>query len=136
LRDKLAEYMIPANFFFFDRFPVNASGKTDRGKIGDLVSDRLSDCERVFSQPDKSAEQVLSVIREINSALTQERILGAKNLIDAGMDSLSFVRFTVALEEQFGLRLDEATVVELSMMPFGDLVARVGLKSDSIVQPS
>ena len=39
--------------------------------------------------------------------LSRKNIMSAKNLFDAGMDSIAFISFTTDVEHKFGMTLDQ-----------------------------
>lgn len=123
LRSGLPDYMVPSNIYFFDRFPTNASGKADRAAIAREIALRMQSRAPEAGEGARVADQLMAIIHEINPSLPSDRILGAASLIEAGMDSFGFVRLTMSLEERFGLELDQEKVANLSVLPFGDLVA-------------
>ncbi|MEM7752317.1 MAG: non-ribosomal peptide synthetase [Pseudomonadota bacterium] len=119
---RLPDYMQPTEFVSFDRFPRNSSGKADRAAIASAVRERLSSgADLAPISPEK--RRVLDAVRRAAPAVSAKSVLQAPSLLDAGMDSLSFVEFTMLLQQEFGHTLDEAGVVRLSEMPF-DAIAR------------
>ncbi len=120
----LPDYMRPSEFVAFERFPRNASGKADRAAIARVVQEHLSGDAQLG---DMTAEErhLLEAIRRAAPAVSVDSALTSPSLLDAGMDSLSFVEFTMTLQEEFGVTLDEAGVVSLSEMPFAAIVKDV-----------
>ena len=64
--------------------------------------------------------------------LSTEQILRAKNLFDAGMDSLAFVSVTTEIEHTLGLSLDQESVILLAEMSFDEIVAEAQGKTQRL----
>ena len=77
-----------------------------------------SGTSQVKGRSSRVTDLVMEAVLEQAPHLKPSDILNARNLMDAGLDSLGFVGFTAALEEGLGLALDEQTIVELAEMPF------------------
>ena len=121
---KLPDYMVPAMIFCVPEFPKNASGKVDRRGLAELLE------ERAHRDADTSGlgEEAAFLLRSILAhapLLSRDNIVSARNLFDAGMDSIAFISFTTDVEHEFGLALDQDTVIQLSEMSFDDIVAEV-----------
>ncbi|WP_264214769.1 non-ribosomal peptide synthetase [Leisingera thetidis] len=118
--ETLPDYMTPSRLMSFAQFPRNASGKIDRGAAGALLAAALeqgSGGDGPGRRGEKRRRKLIAMIRKINPAIAAEDILSAGNLMDAGLDSLGFVTFTVELEKAFGLELDQQGVSALSYLP-------------------
>ena len=118
--ETLPDYMIPSRLISFTQFPRNASGKIDRGAVGaQLVAalEQGSSQETAQRRGEKRRRKLIAMIQKINPAIAVEDILSASNLMEAGLDSLGFVTFTVELEKAFGLELDQQGVSDLSYLP-------------------
>lgn len=101
-----------------------ASGKIDRGAIGQRVVQRLEKMNAA-AQPKKKMkryDRLIQFAQEINPALSREEIEKAENLMDAGLDSMGFVDFTIKLEKQFGLELTQDSAAKLSRMSLWQMV--------------
>ena len=122
LADRLPEYMVPADIHVLDRFPLNASGKTDRAAIAVTVAERQTRSRATSANLSRFQAQVMDVILGVAPALSATRVLAAESLLGAGMDSLSFINFTMAVETEFGITLSQEEVVAFSEMPFARLV--------------
>jgi len=119
----LPEHMVPATIFCLPEFPKGASGKIDRLGLADLLADKA----RLESEADTSglsdeAALLLKSILTHAPLLSRKNIMSARNLFDAGMDSISFISFTTDVEHQFAISLDQDTVIQLSEMSFDDIV--------------
>jgi amino acid adenylation domain-containing protein len=124
MADKLPDYMSPARVLVMKHFPKNASGKVDRGAIGQRVVKRLEKMNAA-AQPKgrmKRYDRLIQFAQEVNPALSRAEIEKAENLMDAGLDSMGFVDFTIKLEKQFGLELTQDSAAELSRMSLWQMV--------------
>lgn len=121
---RLPDYMSPARVLVMPQFPKNASGKVDRGAIGQRVLKRLEKMNAA-AQPKKKMkryDRLIQFAQEINPALSRQDIEKAENLMDAGLDSMAFVDFTIKLENHFGLELTQDSAAELSRMSLWQMV--------------
>jgi len=119
----LPGYMVPSMIFCVAEFPKNASGKVDRKALGDeLIHKAKDESEADTSEMSREADILLKAILTHAPLLSRRNILNAKNLFDAGMDSLAFISVTTEIEHHFGMSLDQDTVIQLSEMSFDDIV--------------
>ena len=72
-----------------------------------------------FNRPDGE------VLKSDEAGIREQVVSVARNLFDAGMDSIAFISFTTDVEHEFGLALDQDTVIQLSEMSFDQIVAEV-----------
>ncbi len=123
LKGALPDYMLPASIHAIPDFPRNASGKADRKALAEVMERKITS----ESSPALSAQQaaVMDAILSVAPALSPARITKAANLLDAGMDSVAFVSFTMEIERRYGITIDKETVVRLSETPFDALVAEL-----------
>lgn len=128
---KLPSYMVPSRVLCLPRFPVNASGKSDRKAIAKQVQD-IFDREyfdAAFNELDPGSKLLLKIVLRISPQLQALSVVQCKSLLDAGMDSLSFVALTVELEQAFSVKLDHDLVAEIAEIPFSSILStllRVG----------
>lgn len=130
----LPEYMIPSAVFCVPEFPKNASGKIDRRGLGELLAERARDSSE-FDTSGMSAQAafILKAVLTHAPLLDRNAIMGARNLFDAGMDSIAFISFTTDIEHEFGLSLDQDTVIQLSEMSFDEIVAEASGQTRKLV---
>jgi acyl-coenzyme A synthetase/AMP-(fatty) acid ligase/acyl carrier protein len=123
IRATLPEYMLPSMIFCVPEFPKNASGKMDRKALGDVLQGMASDDgEQSDATLCREADNLLRAIKTFAPLLSTSNIMSAKNLFDAGMDSLAFVSVTTEIEHSLGLALDQDTVIVLAEMSFDEIV--------------
>jgi len=126
----LPDYMVPSMIFCVTEFPKNASGKVDRRALGEMLLDNAKeDSEAESSEMPREADILLKAILTHAPLLSRQNILSARNLFDAGMDSLAFISVTTEIEHHFGMSLDQDTVIQLSEMSFDDIVMEARGKS-------
>ncbi len=125
IKGHLPDYMTPTRVLVMPQFPKNASGKVDRGAIGQRVLKRLEkqNQQSAPKQKMKRYDRLIQFAQEINPALSRKELEQAENLMDGGLDSMGFVDFTVRLEKHFGLELTQETATELSQMSLWQMVA-------------
>lgn len=121
LTDRLPEYMVPSEIVAVERFPRNASGKANRAGIAALVAEQLSDVE--FPEGlSEAATRLLNALRTAAPGVSAKSLLSAQNLLDAGVDSLAFVEFTMLLQRDFDLSMDQDGVERMAEMSFSQIV--------------
>lgn len=130
LKRSLPDYMVPTDLRSLGQFPKNASGKIDRGAIGALVT--ANPAAAASGQPKRVRKQVIELVQAINPAITRERILEAPDLMEAGLDSLAFTEFTLALEKTFGIALNQMLVARMSEMSIQNLVPLIKRRMENI----
>jgi amino acid adenylation domain-containing protein len=119
----LPEYMVPSMIFCVPTFPKNASGKVDRKALADELLRRAREDSGSASQGmSREAGILMDSILTHAPLLSRRNILDAKNLFDAGMDSLAFIAVTTDVEHRLGLSLDQDTVIQLAEMSFDEIV--------------
>ena len=123
-RAALPGYMVPAAVHPVAEFPRNPSGKVDRKALAAQVT--AGPGQGRMPALTRRQRAVMDAILGVAPGLSPDRVMRAENLLDAGMDSLAFVSFTMEVERRFGRTIDEATVVHLSEVPFDTLVAELG----------
>ncbi|MGB3443712.1 MAG: amino acid adenylation domain-containing protein, partial [Actinophytocola sp.] len=116
LRERLPEYMVPADMVAFDRFPVNANGKLDRDALP--VPEAPSGGGR---PPETERERRLC---EVYERVLDVRPVGADDdFFVLGGHSLLAIRLVNAIRTTFGLELDVRTVFDAPTV--ADLAARL-----------
>lgn len=131
LKAALPDYMVPTDLRTLGQFPKNASGKIDRGAIGQLVTTTPAPTSGVVrgngpaGQPQRVRKTLIELVQAINPAITRERILEAPDLMEAGLDSLAFTEFTLTLEKTFGIALNQMLVARMSEMSIQNLVPMI-----------
>ena len=119
----LPDYMVPAMIFCVPAFPKNSSGKVDRKALSAQLEERAeADHDIDMSGMPDEARVLLKSILTHAPLLSIDNVMHAKNLFDAGMDSLAFISVTTDIEHEFGMSLDQDTVIQLSEMSFTEIV--------------
>lgn len=123
LSKTLPDYSVPSSTFELHSFPKNTSGKTDRKAIIRALQKRIAAKNNIDAN--SYEERILSTILAIKPSLEINSIYTAENLLEAGLDSLDFVRLTLQFEEAFGVSLTESSVARMADLPFSKLCSLV-----------
>jgi amino acid adenylation domain-containing protein/non-ribosomal peptide synthase protein (TIGR01720 family) len=101
LRDRVPEYMVPANFVMMDALPLTSNGKVDRRALP--APDSVGrGSEGFFAAPRSRVEKVLARIWA--EVLTLERVGIHENFFELGGDSILSIQ-VIARANQAGLQL-------------------------------
>ncbi len=125
----LPAYMVPTAARILATFPKNASGKVDRGRIGQDIADEAQSA----AKPDKGTNvrrQLINMAIQINPGLTPKHILSASDLMEAGLDSIAFIELTMQIEKTFGIELDQNLVAEMAEMGIKRLARFIRIRRD------
>ena len=93
LEQTLPKYMVPSAFVILDAFPLTHNGKVDRNSLPQ-PEDAVTNPDGSYVPPRTPTEEALAAT--LCSVLGAGRIGVQDNLFDAGLDSLSMVRFILA----------------------------------------
>jgi amino acid adenylation domain-containing protein len=94
LGQHIPEYMVPAQFRFIDKLPLNASGKLDRAALSVRTTPTIS-ANSFSRQSDPLAGDVSKIWQE---ALGVDQISAQDNFFELGGDSIAAVQVTTALQ--------------------------------------
>jgi amino acid adenylation domain-containing protein len=118
LRARLSEYMIPADFFVLDAFPLTPSGKVDRQALSTAKAERPA-TESAYAAPQTEVERsIVAILQEI---LGVERVGINDNFFDLGGHSLLLVKLQSRLQKMFKR---EVSLVELFENPTAGSLTR------------
>ncbi|WP_245922498.1 non-ribosomal peptide synthase/polyketide synthase [Nocardia nova] len=126
LAQRLPAYMLPAAYVVLDAFPLNGSGKLDRGALPDPVWQA-----REYHAPATAAEAVVAEV--FAEVLGAERVGRDDDFFDLGGNSLLatqvLARIGAALDTQLPVRLlfEATTVTELAAR--AELLAGTGARA-------
>ncbi len=109
LREKLPEYMVPAQFVILDSLPLTLNGKIDQKALPAPSHTNISDA-RKFAAPGTDTEKALAAI--YTELLKVERIGIHDDFFDLGGHSLMAVKMISKIREVFGVDLPLATLLE------------------------
>ena len=131
MRGLVPGYMVPACLLSIARMPVNVNGKFDRKAVDSFVSDKLGQGAIDFAQ-DANAQQpsieqsghdssvdiegLLDLVEAITPGLDRNRTVESPSLFEAGMDSMGFMGFTLALEQRYKIEITQEDVAVLSRL--------------------
>jgi amino acid adenylation domain-containing protein len=109
LKQKLAEYMVPAVFVILEALPLNANGKVDRQALPVPGQTR----EELDIEFIASSSEIETQLIEIWQELLGIESIGVKDhFFDLGGTSLLAVRMLTKIERRFGQKLPVATFLK------------------------
>jgi len=131
----LPAYMVPTSARILATFPKNASGKVDRGQIG---QDIAGEAQPVVKSGDgiNVRKQLINMAIQINPGLTRKHILAASDLMEAGLDSIAFIELTMQIEKTFEIELDQNLVADMAEMGIKRLAKFVRNRRDGVEDES
>jgi amino acid adenylation domain-containing protein len=101
LRQKLPEYMLPADFVFATSLPLTSNGKVDRRRLAELnLVSHVGEQSKVA--PGDSPE--LRIERIVASVLERNGVEPNQNLLELGADSLDLVAIAGRMDREMGFR--------------------------------
>jgi amino acid adenylation domain-containing protein len=137
LREKLPEYMIPAEFIVLEAFPLTSNGKVDRGALFELRRG-ASPADGSFAPPRSPVEEMLvSMWAEVLGA---QQVSIYDNFFDLGGQSLlatqviSQVRNIFGAEVPLGLMFESPTVAAFAERIEETLRTDAGLRPSPLVR--
>src|SRR5271166_1316581 len=126
LRERLPEYMVPADFIFLESMPLTPNGKVDRRALP-LPESRGVERREDFVAPRDQFESAMSRLWE---QVLGKRPVGVRdNFFELGGHSLAAARLTGLVEKEFGKKLLLTDLVQASTVE--ELVAMVRLDAPS-----
>jgi amino acid adenylation domain-containing protein len=129
LKDRLPEYMVPADFVFLETMPLTPNGKVDR-KALPLPEARELERKEDFVAPRDNFE--LTMTRLWEQILGQRPISVRDNFFELGGHSLAAARLMGQVEKEFGKNL---LLTDLLQAPtVEELVAMVRLDAPSVAR--
>lgn len=109
LKEKIPEYMIPADFIFLDSMPLTPNGKIDRNALIVMQATKFND-EKIFANPKTPTEEaVLEIWQEV---LGQNKISVYDNFFNIGGHSLLATKIISRIRKSFDIELPLKTVFE------------------------
>ncbi|NIS91390.1 MAG: amino acid adenylation domain-containing protein [Woeseiaceae bacterium] len=123
--ETLPDYMVPSVLVCLPEFPKNSSGKVDRLALAGQLAALADSVDDEDLDLPEDARTLLRSIHTHAPLLDRESVMTAKNLFDAGMDSLSFINVTTDIEREFGLSLNQENVVLLAELSFDEILREV-----------
>ena len=126
LRDRLPEYMVPADFVFLESMPLTPNGKVDRQALS-LPETRDMETQKNFMAP---RDQFESSMTRLWEQVLGKRTIGVRdNFFELGGHSLAAARLMGWVEREFGKKL---LLTDLLQAPtVEELVALVRLDAPS-----
>lgn len=100
-------------FVSVSEMPLTVAGKRDDRALAQLVDQTL---QRQTRKPAKRIDRLIALAQEANPSLAATDLDSARNLMEAGLDSLAFTGFVARLEAAFKINLSQSDVAQLSQM--------------------
>jgi len=108
LKSKLPDYMLPSDYIRINEFTLTLNGKIDRNQL--LTDDFFLKSGEPELLPAIENSDVASKVFSIISEMTNTQIsniTGNITLTDLGVDSITFIKLIVSLEEMFNFEFDD-----------------------------
>jgi amino acid adenylation domain-containing protein len=112
LLENLPSYMIPEGIIQIEKLPLTPNGKVDRKYLSENTSDctdkiAMTSIEEVVEE--NSIEYKIRAILKKANVLPElaEQVSTSSSLSEIGINSLTFVKFVVLIEEEFDIEFDD-----------------------------
>ncbi len=107
LKSRLPDYMLPACYIRITQFPLTLNGKIDRKqlRVNDLLP-QTNEPDLLVEENSEVASKVISLISEMTN-VKNNSITCKTTLTELGIDSITFIKLIVNLEEMFGFEFDD-----------------------------
>ena len=109
LRQKLPDYMIPAEFVFLSELPLNPNGKVDRHALPEPAASGLMRVSEILGPRDPVEVQLNQLWSEV---LQVEQIGLRDNFFDLGGHSLLAVQLVTHIEQEMTVKISPATLFQ------------------------
>lgn len=103
LNENLPQYMVPSQFFQFDRLPLNQNGKVDKKALTEYLNDAQN--SRQVLLPTNDSEKYLYQIWKENLNINQFSI--EDNFYDLGGNSISAIQIQMQINDAYSLTLND-----------------------------
>lgn len=116
LQTELPDFMIPAYFVVMDRFPVTATGKTDRKALDQLPYAPKSSAPELLKPRNSTEERLLTIWQKVLG----KEIGTNSNFFESGGQSLKAVQMIFQVYRDFNIKLsikdifDAPTIIKLA----------------------
>ncbi|MBR5760731.1 MAG: non-ribosomal peptide synthetase, partial [Lachnospiraceae bacterium] len=135
LKSRLPQYMIPIFYYRVEKFMYTPNGKIDRKRVKEckiLAEYIFSD----YTEDTLTADVIHKDVKETVSEYLKEKIDVAveyeTRLERLGIDSLTFIRLIVFLEEKYGFMFDDDKLVISAFPSIYDLGDYIKIKMESV----
>ena len=126
----LPKYMIPSYFIQLEYLPETPNGKIDKSKLPnpEIYNKGTKETNKAYVNC-KIVNNLEKIVYEVlNKSLTGNEINNDAELIGLGIDSISFIKIVVIIEERFQIKFD-IDDLDFDKFPlFKDLVHYVSIK--------
>lgn len=107
LKKQLPDYMLPKKIILVQEIPLNMHGKVDKEQLLTLIDKYAGEDGRNTKDADEDYNMILSILEsKVNLLKKTEQIKFDDSLEELGVDSLSFLRIIIAIEQTFQIQFD------------------------------
>lgn len=103
---KLPDYMVPSRFIYMTQFPLTANGKIDRKQLLVMCSCQNENSQIHNDNNSGVADKVIALISDMTGQ-KNNKLSGSTTLTELGLDSITFIKLIVNLEEMFDFEFDD-----------------------------
>ena len=129
LSKKLPAYMIPAKFTQIDTFSYTSNGKIDRKNINILIeSNDGVQSSNIADNMSKLQRKAFATIKSNIDESVFPNISVDTNLLGIGVDSITYIRIVVSLEEAFNIEFDDEMLLFTAFPTLRSLIEYVETK--------
>lgn len=129
---KLPEYMLPKYIIKLNKIPKLPTGKVDR-KL--LIGNRINDCKErdLISEEVKDTQSIESKLKSIIAVMNKQDDVdfifhGKSSIKSFGLDSLSFLRLVVLIEDAFNIEFDNSYLNIVNFETMEELIQYIEYK--------
>ena len=112
LDGKLAGYMIPSYFLYFEELPLNPSGKVDHRKLADISIQTESEVQADIPTTSSNQLDVKDILKQVWTQVLQynKPISDTDNFYRLGGDSMAAIRISAILREKHGIHMKSSDI--------------------------
>ncbi|MGK0535977.1 non-ribosomal peptide synthetase [Bacillus sp. 'calajunan'] len=127
IRDKLPDYMVPSRYIELLTMPQTPNGKIDRKALNEMYfnNEEMGTIHEENSRDSQiQGDDVYHQVIEIIKTITERNYITPRSEIEE-IDSISFIKILVEIENTFNITLSEETLMNKYFDTVGDLIQYV-----------
>ncbi|MFZ5351499.1 MAG: non-ribosomal peptide synthetase [Bacillota bacterium] len=116
----LPDYMIPEHIITLEKLPETISGKINRSLLNEY---KITDTTEASINDDNTADEnntmkrLFNVLKQcVEIPISMEMMHISDNLSDFGINSITFIKFVVGIEAEFGISFEDDTL-DINRLP-------------------